>query len=486
MVTQNDIVSNNNNNLVLGNVNFNYFQSLQKKGRSFTVGFVATINNSDKQNTQDTYIIRNINTRNPSNQEINTFRDVNIQTNTFNFRFKFREPLIGKHYLNLNINSNFLSGKEITDQSRKITRTTSEEDFINFQYNHHQLIVKNNLFHSYNSSKLTISSGFELQNLLRQFGQVNEPQFSTEKLFLNPNFMLQYKPKAGKKFQFSYRKTIKPPRPAETNPFVNDINPFAIITGNVDLETEKTNTFQALVNVNSYDASIGYNLNLNYAIAKDAIIRNVSIDDDFVRTISYQNSGNREIFKGDSNFSKRFNKLGFRVTLQNKYGFNAVNSIVNFNLNNVVSQDFTTNFIIQNNKKKNLDLKAGVFYSENNTSFSIENNLNRKFTTQKYFGMFDINLIKKLNFNTQLDYIIYDDENFGIRQELPIWNAAISYSLANKNHILKLVLIDLLNKNIDIFRRSTINFFEETASQSLGRYIILSYTFKLSASNKSS
>ncbi|PQJ75637.1 outer membrane beta-barrel protein [Polaribacter gangjinensis] len=486
LVTQNDIVSNNSNNLVLGNVNFNYFHSLRKKGRSFTVGFVANINNTDKQNTQDTYINRNVNTNNPTNQEINTFRDEDIQTNTFNFRFKFREPLVGKHYLNLDFNTNFLSGKEITDQSRKITRTTSVEDFIKFQYNHQQIITKSNLFHSYNTSKLNISSGLELQNLLRQFGQVNEPQYSTEQLFINPNFSFQYKPKTGKKYQFSYRKSIKPPRPAETNPFVNDLNPFAIITGNVALEPEKTNTFQALVNVNSYDASIGYNLTLNYAIARHAIIRNVSIDDDFIRTISYQNNGEREIFKGDSNFSKRFNKLGFRITLQNKYGFNAVNSIINFNLNNVVSQDFSTNFIIQNNKKRNVDVKAGVFYSENNTSFSIENNLNRKFTTQKYFGMIDVDLIKKLNFNTQLDYIIYDDENFGIRQELPIWNAAMSYPLANKNHILKLVLIDLLNKNVDIFRRSTINFFEETTSQSLGRYIILSYTFKLSASNKSS
>jgi hypothetical protein len=99
--------------------------------------------------------------------------------------------------------------------------------------------------------------------------------------------------------------------------------------------------------------------------------------------------------------------------------------------------------------------------------------------------MIDVDLVKKLNFNTQLDYIIYDDENFGIRQELPIWNAAMSYSLANKNHVLKLVLIDLLNKNVDIFRRSTINFFEETTSQSLGRYIIVSYTFKLNANKKS-
>mgnify|MGYP000117884940 CR=1 FL=1 len=60
----------------------------------------------------------------------------------------------------------------------------------------------------------------------------------------------------------------------------------------------------------------------------------------------------------------------------------------------------------------------------------------------------------------------------------------VFYSLAKNNHIFKLVLIDLLNKNVDIFRRSTINFFEETTAQSLGRYIVFSYTFRLNSSSR--
>ncbi len=51
-----------------------------------------------------------------------------------------------------------------------------------------------------------------------------------------------------------------------------------------------------------------------------------------------------------------------------------------------------------------------------------------------------------------------------------------------KNSIVKLVLIDLLDKNVDIYRNSTTNFFEETTSESLGRYVILSYTYKLNGS----
>jgi hypothetical protein len=69
-------------------------------------------------------------------------------------------------------------------------------------------------------------------------------------------------------------------------------------------------------------------------------------------------------------------------------------------------------------------------------------------------------------------------------QKIPIWNAAVSYSLSKNNNIIKLVLIDLFNRNIDVFRRSTQNFFEETNLESLGRYIVLSYTYKLNNKNK--
>ncbi|MEW4925319.1 hypothetical protein [Algibacter sp. 2305UL17-15] len=111
--------------------------------------------------------------------------------------------------------------------------------------------------------------------------------------------------------------------------------------------------------------------------------------------------------------------------------------------------------------------------------------MDRTFTEQNYFASFDFEASKALNLNTQLDYIIFSDNKFTNNQELPIWNAAISYAFSgNKKNILKLVLIDILDKNVDIFRRSTVNYFEETTTASLGRYVILSYTYKLNGGKR--
>ena len=182
-------------------------------------------------------------------------------------------------------------------------------------------------------------------------------------------------------------------------------------------------------------------------------------------------------------FSQKLKSLGLRYNLKNTSIYSTSNSIINLELNEIISRDLYFSGYIENTRKNKFDTKIGAEYSVNNTSFSIEQDLDREYTKQQYFGSIDYNFSNKFNVNTQFDYIIYSDDAFTSNQRLPLWNAAFSYSFSEKkNSIIKLVLIDLLNKNVDIYRRSTTNYFEETTSQSLGRYIILSYTYKLNGS----
>ncbi|MCL7754616.1 outer membrane beta-barrel protein [Polaribacter sp. Z022] len=484
LVTTNDNISSNKNLKKFGNLNVNYYQRLPKQGRSFSTVFITTINNYNKDSDQDIFITRNINNTNTSNTSYDIYRNQNINSANIFLRIKYTEPLGGNHYFNTEASSQTLSGKENTNQNRKTVKTTTEEDFIAYNYKYSENSFKTKFYHSYNKSTLNVSTGLEFQTLNRSFGEVNKHQFKREELYANPYFFFQYKPKRGKKYRFTYRKLIRAPRASQTNPFYNDINPYAIFTGNPDLKTEKTHSFLAIANVHDFNSSLSFNGRLQYLISSDAIIRNVSIDNNYIRTISYQNNGNRTRFNALANFSKKVNSLGIRLSLKNRFSYNSVNSVVNYELNNVVSQDYLVNFLIQNNRKRRVDLKAGATYKINNTSFSIENDLNRKFTSQKYFGMVDFDVTKRFNVNTQLDYIVYTDNNFSIKQEIPIWNAAMSYSLSKNNNILKLVLIDLLDKNVDVFRRSTLNYFEETNLQSLGRYVVLSYTYKLNTGKR--
>ncbi|AUC20673.1 hypothetical protein BTO15_00440 [Polaribacter sejongensis] len=484
LVTTNTNTSSNSNLKKYGNLNVDFYRKLPKKGRSYSTSFKAVINNYTKNNNQNTFIETNLNKTNPSTTNFEILRDEDLSSADILVKVKYTEPLGGNHYFNTEASSEILTGTENTNQNRKTIKTTTIEDAIEYYYKYSENSFKTKFSHSYNKSDLNISTGLELQTLHRSFGEVDEIQFIREKFYLNPSLFFQYKPKRGQKFRFTYRKYIKAPRANQANPFYNDINPYAINTGNPDLKNEKTNSISATANVYDFNSSFNFNGKIQYSNSTDAIIRNVTIDDEYIRTISYQNSGEKIRFNALLNITKKINSLGVRLSLKNKFSNNAANSIVNYELNNVVSKDYLTSLILQNNSKRKVDLKAGATYVVNNTSFSIENNLDRKFTTQKYFGMVDFDFSKRLNVNTQFDYLVYTDNKFLIQQEIPIWNAAISYALTPKNNIIKLVLIDLLDKNIDVYRRSTLNYFEETNLQSLGRYVVLSYTFKINSGKK--
>jgi hypothetical protein len=484
LATTNNNESMNNNLKKYGSLNVNYYYKLPKKGRSFSTSFNAVVNDEEKNKNQNTFITRQINTTVPSTTNFEILRDEAISAGNIEVKFKYTEPLGGNHYFNTEASSQVLSGKEHTNQYRKTTKTTTVEDFIKYNYNYSENSFKTKFSYTYSKSILNFNSGVEFQTLDRSFGEVSKIQFNREELYLNPYLFLQYKPKRGRKFRFTYKQKIKSPRANQTNPFFNDINPYAIYTGNPDLKTEKINYLLATANMNDLNSSVSFNARLQYQSAKDAIIRNISIDDDYIRTISYQNSGTKTRMNAAADIGKKINSLGIRFSLKNKFSYNSVNSVVNYDLNSVVSQDYLVGFTVQNTSKRSVDLKAGATYNTNTTSFSIENNLDRNFTSQKYFGLIDFDVTKRFNLNTQLDYIIYTDNKFSIRQEIPVWNASMSYSLSKKNHVVKLVLIDLLDRNRDVSRRSTQNYFEETELQSLGRYIILSYTYRLNSGRK--
>ena len=80
---------------------------------------------------------------------------------------------------------------------------------------------------------------------------------------------------------------------------------------------------------------------------------------------------------------------------------------------------------------------------------------------------------------------MFTDSNFKTNQSIPLWNSSISFTATkNKAGIMKFLVIDMLNKNVDIIKKSTVNYFEETTNQMLGRYFILSFTYRLNSNVK--
>ena len=479
LVTSNSQDYSNNNTKKAFNFNINFYQKLAKTGRSFSVGFNTNINGQEKDNKQTTFVTSRINTDNPSNREIFALRDETFTNGLYNFNFKYTEPLGNNHYFKFQSSLKILNQNEDIYHLKTTVTDDNAEELLTYKYNNREGSYQNRLAYNYSTKKLNVFAGIELQELDRSFGVVTEDRFNSNQFYLNPFSTLQYKPKNGVKYRLVYNRKIRSPRTAESSTVVNDLNPFFIRKGNPNLKTEKTDDVSLIANIYNYKSSLSFTSRIKYQFSRDAIIQNIAIDEDFVRTRSYINSGERKRLTAFFNFSKKIKGLGIRYAIKNSSFYNASTSLINLQLNDVVSKDILMGLSLENANKNVVDLKLGTNYSVNNTSFSIEQDLNRTYRKQHYYSAVDYDFTEKLNFNTQFDYFIFSDNQFATNLELPIWNMAISYHIGNSHNSLKLVLIDLLDKNVDFERRSTTNYFEETTSESLGRYIILSYTHRL-------
>ncbi|MDO6517302.1 outer membrane beta-barrel protein [Zobellia uliginosa] len=478
--TKNDNLSTVDRNRKRGNMSLNFYQKLRKKGRSLATGLKTTFNQSTMKNDQNTLITRQVNTPKESVKELNTLRDQKLNTSVINFNFKYTEPLGGNHYMKLESYMGNKIDRENVYQNKTTITSNNKEEILQYDYDHNENNYQTRLAHSYNVGKINTYAAMELQDIVRSFGVVNEASMTTDRLFVNPMATVQYIPRRGRKYRLSYKRSVRTPRPTESSTVVNDLNPFSIRKGNPDLVAEKMDALTVSAIVHDFKSSLSFNTRVQYQYTKDAIIKSVDVDEDYVRTLSYQNNGIKRRLNTSLGFSQKLKGLGLRYSIRNRNFFNTNNAIINFQLNEVTSRDFLVSATLENNNKSMVDLKAGATYSVNNTSFSIEHDLDRKYTKQQYFSMLDCDLGEKVNFNTQFDYFIYTDNAFASNENIPLWNATVSYAFTKqKSHVLKLLFIDLLDKNIDIYRRSTTNYFEETTSESLGRYFIVSYMHKL-------
>ncbi|QHI39260.1 hypothetical protein IMCC3317_46650 [Kordia antarctica] len=485
LATTNDQNFNNTFNRSFGNLKINYFKKLKKEGRSFKTGLNTRFISLEKDNEQNTINTRNIGNDNESTRDIFALRNEQFNTSIVDFNFKFTEPIAKYHYFNLESFINKRQVREDISQTREIETTAITQDTLAFKYITKELSSDTRFGYSFNTKKVVLFTALAMQHINWSYGVIDEDLIRRSQLYFNPIGFALYKPKRGIKYRFNYKKSVKIPKPEQSSTVVNDLNPNFIRQGNPSLEPEKLHKLSLVANINNYTSGINFFSKIQYLYATNAIIQRISIDEDFIRTRNYENQGNRKRFQTSLSFSKKVKGLGVRYTLKNKNRYNTSTSIINLQLNDVISKDFQFSGVLENSRKNKIDIKIGADFSINNTSFSIEQDLNRAYTKQQYFGAIDYNFNKRLNVNMQFDYIVFSDDVFVSNQKLPLWNAAISYSFSEGNNsILKLVLIDLLDKDVDIYRNSTTNFFEETTSESLGRYVVLSYTYKLNGRKK--
>ncbi len=494
----NDVVNNSvsNNYAINFSNNLLFRRRFAKIGRSLTFNLTTTYNNREADRLLKS--VNNFYGANPSSKILNQDAITNANGWGITSSLYYSEPLSKKSFVfvstsfGYNENQSEKYSYNFSDSQQTYNRLdTLLSNVFNSDYYNYKIGTG----YRYNSKDLQISTEVRYQNANLINEQIFPKKYNLDKSFNNvlPSFSVRYNiGSKAKSLRFNYQTQTQQPSISQLQEVVNNNNPLRLSTGNSALSqeyqhqfslrytsTSQTNfsNFVALMSGNVVKANI---TNSNFIASKDTI---------FDHNI---------ILKTGSQLSRPVNLDGqYSVRGFLSYGFPL--KFIKSNINSNFTTNFTRTPGLNNNQlnysdgqrysfglvlSSNISTKLDFTISSNSNFNSVQNTLSSSLNNQ-YFNQ---NLKIRFNFiigngfvlNTDATYYSYSGLSSSFNQKYTLWNMAIAKKIfKNQSGEIRLSVFDLLKQNTSIQRNITTNYIEDTQSNVLQQYFMLSFGYNL-------
>ena len=300
------------------------------------------------------------------------------------------------------------------------------------------------------------------------------------KFALLPGFSFDYEYKSGHRINLNYQSNLVQPTLNQLLPIANTTNSLSVSYGNRNLKPEfQQNLFLHWIIFDQFSfTSLFTSLNASYT--KDKINWARTINDNLGQTLNLINVDDDYRINGNMNFSTPIRPLGinFKAGVSEGWnrGINLVNGVENINTN--FSHRLTMS--VDNRTKKKWDVSVGGAVSLTDAKYSLQESLNNRYTDFSYYTDIQFNPNDNWSFTVSADVTNYNDKSFGESISVPLVGAELSYFFMKDNRgSFNLQGSDLLDKNKGITRVSELNYLRETRSNIIGRYVMLSFKYRL-------
>jgi hypothetical protein len=128
--------------------------------------------------------------------------------------------------------------------------------------------------------------------------------------------------------------------------------------------------------------------------------------------------------------------------------------------------------------------KVSLFASGNwnivDTRYEINTSQDQVNTNNSYSISCDAELRWKTFINTSFDYRTFNNDRFGVSQQIPILNASVYKQFLPGNKLeVRLSLYDAFNQNRNVSQFASGNSVQESRTNALGRYVMVSLSYNI-------
>ncbi len=472
----------NKSNRLNYRANLFYSQKFKKMGRTASINLAAN-NNTTRQ-------VGRLQARNrffvPDSVAIlNQDNNQNNLTQTFNVRTTYSEPITKKltfnlnHYYQINLNNSQRQVFDIENEQPKNNALLSNTFDNTFDYHNGGFAF------TLTEKKYSFTVGLATQLSHLKGNTIGLP--AIEKRFENilPNASFNYKFTKQTNLRVNYSTQINAPNVNQLQPVPNNTNPLNIILGNPDLKPAYNHRFSANFshrNPDKIGSIFGY---FSGGYTTNNIVQEQTVDSKLVRTSRPINTRGAFRASGNLSYSIDLKKLKSNVDFGVYSSYNQTINVINNVTSLIHQQDIAGEIgygwewegVLQFSVDASLELEQ-TRYEANPTE-------NQRFFNQNYEASLDIDGLDFLQLQANLDYQINRGITNDFYQAMPLLNVALSAPcLRNDRGEIKLSGVNLLNQNTGISQNVFANTIQQEFTNSLGRYLMLSFTYSFRDAKK--
>jgi len=471
--------------------NILYRQRFHRKGRTFSVNLLTNLNSSDGDGHLQTITsfydqAGSLFRRDSINQLSNSGSDLK----GYNARAVYTEPIFKRTLLEFSVGNSY-------------SKNTSSKITYDYNKNNGKFDQLNNLLtNDYENSYRYTNGGLRLRKQTKNYNYMAgvtwqqaelEGKITTglkdsmiTKNFNNllPNARFQYNFSKFKNIMLNYSTTTNQPSVAQLQPVPDITNPLYVKLGNPNLKQEFTHALRLNATFVNPFKNRDFFVFLTYTNTKNKIVNYDRINSLGVDSVMPVNVSGVYNLNGNMSFGfpVRFLKGSVNISSVASYAhgkqFAATGSATELNVIKTLSVGPEVRLDMNPSEKINMSFSAGINHS--NSKYSVQSTRNSKYFTQGYSAEFNWELPKLFFFSTDFDYSV-NNLSADYKAKIPLWNASISKQMLKFNRgELKFAVKDLLDENVRVNRTTNQNYIEDTRTNSLRRFFLLSFTYSLS------
>jgi len=475
--------------------NLLYRHAFEKQGRTISLNLSAGSNNTTGDTGQ--LSLNEFFNGGLGDQAIDQQTDSDINGTSYSARLSYTEPVgaSGQVQINYSPRRNLSDSERLANALDNATGSYSILDpVLSSQFDNITNTQRGGISYTRRSERGRLTVGADLQSVSLVGDQTFPVEFDVDRSFddILPNVDLQIGSSRQKSLRLSYRSRTSTPSISQLQDVINNTNPLQLSTGNPDLSQSYSNTFMARFNSTNLT-----NGRIFFGFASLTTSRDYIGTESLIASTNTILDGGVPLLQG-SQFSRPVNLDGYK-SFRSFFTLGRPAPFISSNMNLNAGVNWSTTPGIINELENVSDLKGlngGLVISSNisprldftfsqNMSYNISENsiypeLDSDYTQYRASGKLTAMPTPSLVLEASTNYSRYSGLGEGVDSESVLFNAALGYKFLEGNGgEVRFVVADILNQSQNVSRSITEFYVEDQSSNTLGRYVLLNFTYTL-------